>query len=186
MKVFAFFILLMSVLPLEVKAFVPSEAYTFDFNIKTIRSSRYKESKLLDAVELLREVFASEEFKERILGHRYKRRYRFAYNQGLTNFQIYQKILKGREKLYPYINNAMDVEVGFFTDLKSIVIGYTWPHSKKIWMNTKYFNRYGAEEIAAHLTHEWLHKLGFDHERKRTAVGNIIADIARKLNEDRN
>lgn len=195
MRSFAFFILLASIVSFEVKAFVPSEAYTFDFNVKTSRVSRYKENKLLDAVDLLREVFASEEFKTRILNHRFRGKYRYAYNKGLSNRQIYNKILKGREELYPYINNAMDVEVGFFTNHKSIVIGYTWPRSKKIWMNTKYFNRFETEEIASHLFHEWLHKLGFGHERKRThdrqfsvpyAVGNIALDIAREINEDRN
>lgn len=195
MKLVAFFILIASFVSLEVKAFVPSEAYTFDFNIKTKRLSRFKENKLMEAVELLREVFASEEFKTKILSHRFKGRLRYAYNKGLSNFQIYNKILKGKEELHPYMNNAMDVEIDFFTDPKSIVIGYTWPRSKKIWMNTKYFNRFETEEIASHLLHEWLHKLGFDHERERThdrqfsvpyAVGKIALEIAREIDENRN
>lgn len=195
MKLFAFLLLISVMVSFEVKALVPSEAYTFDFNVKTFRLSRYRENKLMEAVDLLKEVFASEEFKRKILNHRFREEYRYAYNKGLSNFQIYNRILKGREELYPYVNNAMDVEVEFFTNHKSIVIGYTWPHSKKIWMNTKYFNRFEIEEIASHLIHEWLHKLGFDHEKKRShdrqfsvpyAVGKIALDIAQEINEDRN
>ena len=195
MKLLSLFIFLAVIVSFEAKAFLPSEAYTFDFNVKTNRISRYKENKLMEAVELLREVFASEDFRKKILNHRFRGKYRYSYNKGLTNYQIYKRILKGREELYPYVNNAMDVEIDFFTNHKSIVIGYTWPHSKKIWMNTKYFNRFEVEEIASHLLHEWLHKLGFDHERNRThdrqfsvpyAIGRIAHDIAREINENRN
>lgn len=195
MRIIAFFFLFPVLVSFEVKAFVPTEAFTFDFNIQTPHASRFKEAKLLEATELLKEVFASKDFKKRIVYHRFKRKFRFAYNKGLTNREVYNKILKGREVLFPYVNNAMDVEVSFFTNHKSIVIGYTWPYSRKIWMNTKYFNRYSADEIASHLVHEWLHKLGFDHERKRThdrqysvpyAVGKIVRDIVRKINENRN
>ncbi len=173
----------------EAKAFVPNEAYTFDFNIKTVRMSRMKEDKLNEAVEILRQVFSSPEFKRRILRHRYRGRYRFAKNKGLSNRQLYEKILSGMEELRPYRNNAMDVEVQLYTDYSSNVLGYTWPRSRRIWMNTKYFNRHTPAQIAANLTHEWLHKLGFDHERERCwgrkysvpyAIGYIVRDLARK------
>ena len=131
MKLVAFFILIASLVSLEVKAFVPSEAYTFDFNVKTKRLSRFKEDKLMEAVELLREVFASEDFKTKILSHRFKGRLRYAYNKGLSNFQIYNKILKGKEELHPYMNNAMDVEIDFFLE------GEGWGPISKILFSRK-------------------------------------------------
>ena len=174
-------------------AFVPNEAYTFDFNVKTVRMGRVKEEKIERAVEILRQVFSSPEFKDRILSHQYLGRKRFAYNKGLSNQGIYKKILKGVERLYPYQNNAMDVELELFTDYSSNVLGFTRPRSKRIWMNTKYFDRHTPAEIASNLTHEWLHKLGFDHEREKSkyrkysvpyAIGYIVKDLARGLDEE--
>lgn len=168
---------------------VPTDAYTFDFNVKTIRMPSHKEKKLDVSIEILREIFASPEFRKRILHHKFAGKKRFWKNKGLSNAQIYKRILSGVEKLYPYHNNAMDVEIELYTDNESIVIGYTNPRTKRIWMNTKYFNRHTPSEVAAHLTHEWLHKLGFDHEKERCerrlysvpyAVGYIVRDLARK------
>lgn len=172
---------------------LPKDAFTFDFNIKTVRMNRSKEQKLYGATDLLRLVFASPEFKHKILKHRFNGRYAFAQNKGLSNKDIYRRILAGVEKLYPYYNNAMDVEVELYSDYESNVLGYTRPSTKRIWMNTKYFNKHTQAEVASHLTHEWLHKLGFDHEKDRCperkysvpyAVGYIVREIAGKLNED--
>jgi hypothetical protein len=174
---------------------IPKDAYTFDFNIKTISMSRLKEDKIQNSVDLLKEIFASPEFKQRILVHKFNGQYRFSQNRGYSNFQIYQKILAGVEKLYPYYNNAMDVEVELYTDYNSQVLGYTRPSTKRIWMNTKYFNKHTPAQVASHLTHEWLHKLGFDHEKEKCvnrkysvpyAVGYIIKDLAERIDEGRN
>ncbi len=185
----AIFSLLILVTAFHARAFIPTEAHTFDFNITTVRMTRLKEQKLHHAVELLRLIFASPEFRERILRHRYLGRYGFHMNKGESNRELYEKILNGGEKLSPHQNNAMDVEVELYSDFESQVLGYTYPRSRRIWMNTKYFNRHTPAEIAGHLVHEWLHKLGYDHERKRSsrrrysvpyAVGNIVKEIGRQ------
>jgi hypothetical protein len=111
-------------------------------------------------------------------------------NEGESNRELYEKILSGGEKLYPYQNNAMDVEVELYVDFESQVLGYTYPRSPRIWMNTKYFNLHSSSEIAGHLVHEWLHKLGYDHERQRSprrrysvpyAIGNIVKEVGRQF-----
>lgn len=173
----------------ESHSYVPKDAYTFDFNVKTIRMSRMKERKIDHSIDILREIFSSPEFKRRILSHKFKGRYQFSKNKGLSNAQIYRKILKGVERLHPYDNNAMDVEVELYTDHQSQVVGYTNPRTRRIWMNTKYFNRNSPSQVAANLTHEWLHKLGFDHEKVKChdrkysvpyAVGYIVRDLAKR------
>lgn len=175
---------------LEGICFVPNEAFTFDFNVKTIQMDRSHEDKLSLAVELLREVFVSPEFKERILKHRFLGRRVFSFNRGYSNEEIYHLILSGKERLHPVRNNAMDVEVELYADFESRVLGFTVPGSRRIWMNKKYFLKFTPSEIAANLTHEWLHKLGFDHERERTedrknsvpyAVGYIVKELAQEL-----
>jgi hypothetical protein len=175
----------------NVKAFVPSEAYTFDFNIKFHDMNSEREEKIFESVELLRRIFASLEFKTRILNHRFNGKKAFAWNKGLSNQEIYQRILGGVEKLEPERNNAMDVEIDLFTDMNSNVLGYTKTQTKKIWMNTKYFNAETTKvELSSHLMHEWLHKLGFGHERKRCqdrvytvpyAIGYIVRDLAKEM-----
>jgi hypothetical protein len=171
-------------------AFVPEEAHTFDFNVKMIGMGRIKEEKVYASLEILRQVFASPEFRRRILRHRFRGRYAFANNRGLSNVQIYRKLLNGVEKLFPYRNNAMDVEIELYSDYQSTVLGFTRPNTPRIWMNQKYFNRHTPVEVASHLTHEWLHKLGFDHEKKRCqqrkysvpyAIGYIVKDLAKRF-----
>lgn len=169
--------------------FVPNDAYTFDFNVRTIGMGKMRERKIDRSVDILREIFASAEFKRRILNHRYRGRYQFWKNRGLSNAQIYRRILAGVERLHPYNNNAMDVEIALYTDNQSQVVGFTNPRTRRIWMNTKYFNKHSPALVASHLTHEWLHKLGFDHEKARCderkysvpyAIGYIVRDLAFK------
>lgn len=171
------------------KAFsmVPNDAYTFDFNIKTIEMEISNEDKIYESTELLKRIFSSPEFRKKILKHQFEGHYAFDQNQGLTNAQIYRKILAGAEKLMPENNNMMDVEIELYTNMESNVLGYTKSRTKRIWMNTKYFYRHTPGELAAHLTHEWLHKLGFDHEKQKTpnrrysvpyAVGYIVKELA--------
>lgn len=188
--IICFFLLLLS---MKSFAFVPTEAFTFDVNIRTVKMSPLKEEKLEEAVELLKRVFASEKFKEKILNHEFRGRKSFHMNQGLSNREIYETILKGVERLNPDENNAMDVEVELYTDYDSIVLGYTYPSSKRIWMNLKYFLKHSHGDLAGHLTHEWLHKLGFDHEQEKNedrsysvpyAVGYIVKEIARELEDE--
>jgi hypothetical protein len=170
-------------------AFVPKEAYFFDYNIQTVKMGWSKQKKIYNSAELLKMIVSSPEFRSKILRHRYKGRYAFAENRGLKNAQIYRKILEGAERLSPYRNNTLDVEVELYTNFNSNVMGYTMPRSRRIWMNTKYFSRYSAGELASHLTHEWLHKLGFDHDKERThrrkftvpyAIGYIVRDLAKE------
>lgn len=171
------------------QANVPNEAYTFEFNVKKINMSRYKEDRIEKAIDLLRRVFASAEFKRRILNHRYRGRRTYIQNRGLSNYQIYKKILAGAETLRPHRNNAMDLEVALYTNHQSVVIGHTHPSSKRIWLNTKYFNRFTTAQIAANLVHEWLHKVGFSHDYHRSerrkysvpyAIGYIVKDMTNR------
>ena len=177
-------------LPFAAEAMVPVKAYTFDFNVRTDKSiSWQKEQKVLDALDLIRQVIASPEFKHRVLNHRYQARRRFQYNLGLSNQQIYHKILEGAEKLQPYKNNQMDLKLEFYSDYESNVVGYTLPNTMKVWINNKYFFKNSTAKVAANLIHEWLHKLGFHHDKEKStnrkysvpyAVGSIIKDLAKR------
>ena len=168
----------------------PLAAQTFDINLDLKGFKPEHEDKVLEAKELIKQVIASDEFKDKVLNHTYNGKKQFADNKGLTNAEVYKKILEGSEMLTPGKNNSMDLQLEPYSDPKSIVIGYTFKTAKKIWMNTKYLSMYPAAKITTNMMHEWLHKIGFGHDAKSTkkrpytvpyAVGYIVRDLAAKM-----
>lgn len=166
---------------------VPYEALSFDANVKLVNFNQRQEEKIQDAVELLKEVIASEEFKNKILNYRYNGQEKF-HDTNLSNAQVYQKILEGAEKLNPRKNNSLDITLKLYTESQN-VIGYTLPTVNMVWMNTKYFNYFTPADVTGNLMHEWLHKLGFGHDYKRTpqrpysvpyAIGYLMKSLAKK------
>ena len=169
-------------------ATVPTLAMTFDTNVTPIGTTSSQEAKIQAAEMKIKDVVGSEEFRSAVLNHTYGGKKTFVDNKGLTNAQIYQKILDGAETLQPKKNNAMDMSVKLYYQ-NSIVVGYTTTGSKTINMNTKYFNTYTSSGVSHNMMHEWLHKLGFTHATSYTvsrnysvpyAIGNIMGKLAFK------
>lgn len=168
---------------------VPELALTWEANIRFVDFSRTQENKVLEAVDLLKAIISSEEFKTEVLNHRYKGKKTFVDNRGLTNAQIYRRILESAEKLKPTKNNTMDVTLVTYRESAN-VIGYTLPSVNKIWMNTRYLNQFTPIQVASNLFHEWLHKLGFGHDYERTperpysvpyALGYLVKRLGTKM-----
>lgn len=168
---------------------LPNEAFMFEANVQFINFTITQEEKMKGAIETIKRIIATEDFREKILNHTYNGVNTFVDNNGYTNAQIYQIILEGSEKIYPTINNAIDVEVELYYQNNNVV-GYTYPKSPRIWVNTKYFNTYSLANVARNLFHEWLHKLGFNHDVAWSpsrdysvpyAIGDMVEEIAKKL-----
>jgi hypothetical protein len=164
---------------------LPNEAYTFDTNIDFLNTTTTQQDKFDQAIELIKRVVATEEFRTAVINHTYNGSKTFVDNGGYTNSQIYQKMLEGAETLQPLKNNTMDMEVELYYAATSTV-GYTNSGTTRIWVNTKYFNTNSFGGVAANLVHEWLHKLGFRHASSYTtsrdysvpyAVGRMISRI---------
>ncbi|MGE3610251.1 MAG: hypothetical protein AB7I27_11730 [Bacteriovoracaceae bacterium] len=167
---------------------VPTLALTFDTNVNKINMSSSQEAKVQSAEEKMRSVIGSSEFKNRVINFTYNGKKQFLNNGGLTNTQIYYKILNGAEKLYPSLNNAMDMGMKLYYE-NSSTVGWTSPSLSYINVNTKYFNTYTSSKVAGNMMHEWLHKLGFTHTSYYTsvrkysvpyAIGYIMAELAAK------
>lgn len=141
---------------------VVSDAEDFDANIKFNNFDAEEQAKVEKAIEIIKKVVKSEEFKQRVLNFSYNGKKEFVDNNGLTNAQIYQKILEGAETLNPTVNHTMDLELELYYSSKSTV-GYTYPDVLTIYMNTKFFDSYEPYEVSDNIFHEWTHKLGFDH-----------------------
>ncbi len=166
---------------------LPNAAYTFDENVTFVNATATQETKLRKALAIIKDVVATEEFRNKILNHTYGGAKTFVDNGGFTNAQIYQKILDGAETLQNTKDNEMDMEVELYYAATSTV-GYTYANSKRIWVNTKFFNTYTPAGVAHNLFHEWLHKLGFSHSSSYNsarpysvpyAIGDMVGEIGK-------
>ncbi len=165
----------------------PSLATTWTTDVFVSNGTSSQRDKIDRADQKLREIVRSHAFKDRVINFTYNGVKRFVDNGGLTNTQIYYKILNAAEKLLPTRDNEMDLKIKTYYQASSTV-GFTSSSSMYINMNTKFLNSYTVSETAKTMMHEWLHKLGFSHavyySRSRDysvpyGVGRIIMELAR-------
>jgi hypothetical protein len=144
-----------------------------------------QEQKMFDALERLEIVINSKEFKQRVLDHEYKGKKTFIDNNGLSNLDIYNIIIQGAETLNEEIDSEIDLDLTLYFKSNSTV-GYTYKNTNRIWVNDKFFKDYTLAKVAKNVSHEWIHKLGFGHDKKKTkdrpysvpyGVGNIIKEM---------
>ena len=167
-------------------AAVPNLALTWDTNVTTVGMTSSQEAKIQSAERKMRDVIASDAFRTKILNHTYNGKKTFVDNKGLSNSEIYTKMLEGAEKLKPSKNNTMDMTVKTYYET-STTVGYTMTGSSTINMNTKYLNSYTSNNVSRNMIHEWLHKIGFGHAVSYStsrnysvpyAVGRIMEQLA--------
>jgi hypothetical protein len=156
---------------------LPPEAQTFNASVVLTNFERDDEDKVLKAIEIIKKVIASSEFRTRVLSFSFEGKNSFVDNKGLTNEQIYQKLLEGAEDLAPEKDNEMDLDLELYYSWRSTV-GYTYPNGLKIWMNRKYFDVYTPAEVAGNVFHEWTHKLGFEHASSYSVSRNSSVPYA--------
>ena len=140
--------------------------------------------------DLLERIVNSEEFKQRVLHVSYQGQETFVQNNGLSNLQVYNKILEAAEQLPSptEANRVIDLSVQLYTSsyFGRNVVGYTSPDTPTIYMNTYFYNGATPGESASNMMHEWMHKLGFDHDYNSTArrpysVPYAIGDIVDQM-----
>lgn len=148
-----------------------------------------QEAKMLDAVERIKLVINSIDFKERVIGHTFEGERVFVDNNGMTNEEIYEAIMDAAETLIPEIDNEMDIDVTMYYK-RSSTVGYTYPDTTRTWVNSRFFNGYTSGQVASNLTHEWTHKIGFGHSYYNNAsrpysvpyaIGGIIEELVDSL-----
>lgn len=167
---------------------VPDEAFRFDAQASLTNFKPKDEEKVRRAIEIIREVIKSVEFKEKVLNFEYAGKKSFV-DTKLTNQEVYQSLLKASEDLRPEVDHEMDLELELYYSRKNVV-GYTYPNVLRIWMNRKYFDVYTPAQVAGNIFHEWTHKLGFEHDYRYTvsrdasvpyAIGYLIRDLGKKF-----
>jgi len=148
--------------------------------------------KLQQATALLSRVLGSAEFRQRVLDYSRRAGPGFADNDGLQNAQVLEKLLAASEDFASDPDGEVDLhleirDLGWF---QRHTVGYTYPNKPLITQNRRFFAQSSAAEVAGNLAHEWVHKLGFGHDKRATAqrpdsvpyaVGRIVEELARKL-----
>ncbi len=139
---------------------------------------------------LLEKIVNTEEFKQRVLHFNFNGQEAFYQNNGLTNLQIYHKIMAAAEELpkLTAANQTIDLTVQLYTSswFGRNVVGYTNPDTSTIYMNTYFYNYATPAGTASNMMHEWMHKLGFDHDYRSTSnrpysVPYAIGDIVEQM-----
>jgi hypothetical protein len=143
-------------------ATVPNDATTFATNVTTYSMNSTQNAKIERAEDHIKAVIGSDAFRTKVLNFTYNGKKQFNNSNGLTNAQIYQKILDASEAITPGKDNEMDLKIKVYYE-NSSTVGFTSTSSGYINMNTKFFNTYTPAQVARNMTHEWLHKLGFHH-----------------------
>lgn len=164
------------------------ESFSVNVSFHGNMATSARRTKYLKAILLVKDVVKDPAFKSKILSYDSSCTTNKFYQSSDTRTTVYRKILEGAETLQPTKDNEMDVEVEFYYAASSTV-GYTYPSSKRIWVNTKFFDGYTPRSVAANLFHEWLHKLGYKHDSTATpcrpytvpyAIGYMVRDIGKK------
>jgi hypothetical protein len=168
----------------------------FTVNIQSLLGfNNTQEQFVHKAMKKFETVMNSAILKQRIIDFTCVLGQRFEDNQGLSNQQVYEKLIAAAETYNPSINFQADL----FLNLKrknkpwfsrNPAIGFGSPGTKEITTYTWWFNSATEPEYAGHIAHEWVHKVGFDHEFNPTATrpfsvpyafGNIIEKLAGNL-----
>jgi len=153
--------------------------------------------KLMQAKALVELIVNSAAFKERILNFTYNGEKSFVQNNGMSNQQIYDDLMAGAE-VYPTqsaVDHKMDFDLALYKPKfyqSNNVLGYTDSSTSVIHINRNFYNQASVNEIAMNLVHEWVHKMGFDHDFNSTprrpysvpyAVGYIVRDLGSMLEQ---
>ena len=154
----------------------------FRINIHATNYSKSQLEKLDKAQEALWRVFNSPEFEAS-----FSSRKAFTESQGLSNREVFKRLFKGSESLLPGDDKEMDLTVTMYSKRFSKVVGYTTPKSLTVFTNQRFHDNFSPCQVAANLSHEWAHKIGFDHKSAKDkdsvpyALGDMVLEHCRQL-----
>lgn len=128
-------------------------------------------SKIQSVLPGLQKIINSEAFKAKVL----KASYTTTKDSPAV---IYQKIMESRWDL------DLRIERHWLCRVK----GWTTPKVKTIWFNSCGFSSRTAAGLAGTVSHEWLHKIGYDHKTANDlmsvpySIGNIVSELYGQAN----
>lgn len=144
---------------------LPSATGKFTAQISTENCDATQVAKVTEAEKWIVAIFNSEEYKHEVVSFMYDGEAQFNWNEDMSNLQIYNHLIKGAEALQPVEDYEMDITMSCYYQNNSTV-GYTYPTVMKIYANMKFHSAYDSCDVASNTTHEWTHKMGFDHAQR--------------------
>ena len=126
--------------------------------------------KLEQATKLIADVLNSREFRDAVLSAEFAGKPGFA-NETRSPKDVYAAIRAAQESYTDGADGEVDLNVKLenFSWFQRKTVGYTTESSDTLTTNRRFFSGFEPSEVAGHLAHEWLHKLGFEHDFKPTA-----------------
>ncbi len=170
----------------EIFPLVELPSRVLSINLTASQFTNAQKTKIDQAILLLEKVVNSYEFKDKVLNHQYQGQRKFASSE-LSNEAIYAKIMAGKEQLSLVEDNTLNLEIRPYYSWRSVV-AYTTKQSHLVYFNTKFLNYYSPHDVAKTLMHEWLHKIGFEHDFSATnrrpysvpyGIGEIVKTLAK-------
>ncbi len=167
-------------------------------SVKIHQTNRFTQSdlnKLNLAVQMIGKVMNGVDFKNAVLNFSYQGAPGFVQNNGMSNQQIYDFLMNGAETLpeQTSADQAMDLSLDIYKTKwyqRHNVLGYTSVTDPVIHMARWFYDEASVSDIAMNLSHEWCHKMGFDHDFNPTdrrpfsvpyAIGYLVRDLGNEL-----
>ena len=146
------------------------------------------------AITVIESVLGSEEFRQKVLNFTYNGRKQFV-STDKSNDEVYAMLMAGKETYSQEADGEMNLNLNLYAPpfyKRWSVVGYTYPNTNQIFVNRYYYGTFQPEQIAGNFTHEWCHKIGFDHDFKRTsrrpasvpyAIGSMVVEMGKAVRE---
>ena len=118
-----------------------------------------------NALNVMRHVVVSDLFMDAVLDHG-----PFTYTED-NPLEIYKKFISGKDLYDQFEDREMDVDVTLYRSVwpwQHNTIGYTYPNTRKTWINMKHFATEEYEimaKIVGNIVHEYMHNLGYGHPK---------------------
>jgi hypothetical protein len=153
--------------------------------------STYYKNKLEQAAGLIETAINSEAFRERVLANTFDGQVQFADNQGLSNEEIYQKIVEAKEVFNDSGDQVIEMHLKSWSPFNfwTSAVASTNMSSGLVRLRKKYYKSASLPRLANTMLHEWTHTIGFTHDFYGTnarensvpyRVGDIIEEIIRE------
>lgn len=79
---------------------------------------------------------------------------------------IYKKFISGKDLYDQFEDNEMDVDVTLYYNRWTKTLGYTYPNTRKTWINMSKIDVNEFEmmaQVIGNIIHEYMHNLGYGH-----------------------
>ena len=163
---------------------------SFNLNIISIKNYDSYENKAKQAAALFIKVFNLPLFRGMVNTFTWNGQNQFANNAGLTNNQIFEKLIAGTSLTSPVANNIADIKLEVYAQLWwpfGPAIGYSDTENGIIYTKRHFVNSATLPQLAGHYAHEYCHLLGFEHDFNATdqrqfsvpyGIGDIVETMA--------